>query len=562
MTRARFADTAKTRSGLPVLIIPNPEITLKEAGTNTPLSATIYAGPTGGTTLTNPFFGDSDGNFEFYLDTPQDVKIEATGVGVGTLTDDWVPVPPAVADMVFQGMTAQLGLAGGLVVSDDGDTLFSATDAGGVVVASGKKFGVGDQTVPANTLAGFYYSGAHQFQTTFDFQYINSSVTVPSDVSTVRIYGRQAAGDANNRALEVHFLAMAGSNTYQKSALECSMQSSYVGDNFNSTAVALFKNLGTSWGIGTPQRLAAGIVVGGDTEGFEKGIVYLGNTADGYVEWFSVSKVGTVTGGHHFPRTSATYNLGGNASRWSIAYINFLLSGDGSAAGPSQTFAGDTTTGGYRQAAPFVGHGIATAGVRRLMVSEFGAQLEAALHLKEVASITPITGYGTFWVNGSGVPRFTNDAFVEYEVFTAATVQPRAKVFHNANQLIADITVTALAFNSETYDTDVIHDTVTNNGRLTCKTAGVYVITAVAEFAPNATGTRWLGIRLNGTTVIRWSIGPAGGADGAAPLVSVQYALAVNDYVEAVVWQSSGGALNVTAVGNRSPFFEMVRVSA
>ena len=36
------------------------------------------------------------------------------------------------------------------------------------------------------------------------------------------------------------------------------------------------------------------------------------------------------------------------------------------------------------------------------------------------------------------------------------------------------------------------------------------------------------------------------------------YELAVNDYVELVVYQSSGGALNVVSSGNHSPEFMMV----
>jgi hypothetical protein len=37
----------------------------------------------------------------------------------------------------------------------------------------------------------------------------------------------------------------------------------------------------------------------------------------------------------------------------------------------------------------------------------------------------------------------------------------------------------------------------------------------------------------------------------------VEYSLSVSDYLEAVVYQNSGGALNVNSAGNYSPEFGM-----
>ena len=138
-----------------------------------------------------------------------------------------------------------------------------------------------------------------------------------------------------------------------------------------------------------------------------------------------------------------------------------------------------------------------------------------------------------------------------------------ARVYHNANQSIPDATNTALAFNSERADTNTIHDTVTNNSRLTCQTAGVYSITASVEFAANATGIRSVGLRLNGTTFLSLQRSPSAGASVTALLsVATMYALAATDYVEVIVSQDSGGALNVLAGGNYSPEFQMSRLGA
>lgn len=146
---------------------------------------------------------------------------------------------------------------------------------------------------------------------------------------------------------------------------------------------------------------------------------------------------------------------------------------------------------------------------------------------------------------------------------------PAVRAYHNANQSIANATWTSLALNSERFDqagnaADTMHDTVTNNSRLTCRYAGVYLITGNAQFAASAGGNnRLLRILLNGTTIL------GVGGDIYNPVVNqalpqqitTVYALAVNDYVELQVYQDSTAALNVTTVANWSPEFAMARLA-
>jgi hypothetical protein len=143
-----------------------------------------------------------------------------------------------------------------------------------------------------------------------------------------------------------------------------------------------------------------------------------------------------------------------------------------------------------------------------------------------------------------------------------ASSWPKARVFHNAAQSIPNDTVTALAFNSEVYDTDTIHDTVTNNSRLTCKTAGTYSIVASVSYAANTTGYRGTAIRLNGTIDLaqdrRNTISTASRSTWLT--LSIQADLAVNDYVEVTVRQTSGGALDIEAASAYSPYFMMARL--
>jgi hypothetical protein len=141
---------------------------------------------------------------------------------------------------------------------------------------------------------------------------------------------------------------------------------------------------------------------------------------------------------------------------------------------------------------------------------------------------------------------------------------PSARVFHNANQSIPNGATTALAFNSERFDTDGIHDPATNPTRLTCRTAGKYVITGECVLANSQGGTaRQLFVRLNGGTIIAGFNNPPIGAASAIPnrmIVSTIWELAVGDYIELCVYHDSGAALAAVYTEGETPEFSMVRV--
>jgi len=91
MTRLRYiATAAKIDDDTEAFeVIPNPTVTVYENLTSTPIGQTLYAGPTGGATLPNPFTGDADGTMEFWLETGQWVRIVAAAAGFGTNTLDY-----------------------------------------------------------------------------------------------------------------------------------------------------------------------------------------------------------------------------------------------------------------------------------------------------------------------------------------------------------------------------------------------------------------------------------------------------------------------------------------
>lgn len=137
---------------------------------------------------------------------------------------------------------------------------------------------------------------------------------------------------------------------------------------------------------------------------------------------------------------------------------------------------------------------------------------------------------------------------------------PAARVYHNANQSVADSTWTTLALNSERFDTDTIHDTVTNNTRLTAKTAGKYLITAVLEYATSGTGVRYAEVLLNGSTSIAFAQAVASAFLTGRVNITTVYAMATNDYIEIRAYQDSGGALNVLSSAQYSPEVMIARV--
>lgn len=134
-----------------------------------------------------------------------------------------------------------------------------------------------------------------------------------------------------------------------------------------------------------------------------------------------------------------------------------------------------------------------------------------------------------------------------------------ARVYNSAAISSNNATLTALTFDTERYDTDGLHSTSSNTGRLTCTRAGKHLIVVNLEFASNATGYRVVHIRLNGTTYIAVDSKMAVNGNATWFSTATIYDLAVGDYVEVVVYQTSGGALNVSAAGNYTPEFMIQR---
>jgi hypothetical protein len=135
---------------------------------------------------------------------------------------------------------------------------------------------------------------------------------------------------------------------------------------------------------------------------------------------------------------------------------------------------------------------------------------------------------------------------------------PAARVNNTGDQSIPNNTATTLTFNNSHYDLSAMFN---GSSALSCLTGlgGNYTIGACAQWAGNATGSRQLYLRLNGSVVLAMVEQDPGSTSPLVQQVGTQYVLAAGDYLEVVAFQNSGGGLNVTAVGNYSPEFWMAR---
>ncbi len=135
-----------------------------------------------------------------------------------------------------------------------------------------------------------------------------------------------------------------------------------------------------------------------------------------------------------------------------------------------------------------------------------------------------------------------------------------ARANSNAPQTIPTAEWTTLLLAAERYDTDNIHDLLTNTGRLTCKTAGKYMINAQMEFGINNTGRRLIRIRHNDTTNIAVNeFVPLSGTTSKL-FTATQWNMAVDDYVEFGCYQNSGGDLDTISSSALTVEFMMSRV--
>jgi len=141
------------------------------------------------------------------------------------------------------------------------------------------------------------------------------------------------------------------------------------------------------------------------------------------------------------------------------------------------------------------------------------------------------------------------------------TAVPACVLYNNANISINNASWTNISgFNTELTDTDTMHDPSTNPGRITIKTAGLYVY-GYSIVWDSASVWRGAIVQLNGSVSLPpYTSQLLASANYAGLAASSIRVFSVADYLELRVHQSSGGALNILALAYSSPIFWAAKI--
>ena len=120
-----------------------------------------------------------------------------------------------------------------------------------------------------------------------------------------------------------------------------------------------------------------------------------------------------------------------------------------------------------------------------------------------------------------------------------------------------------LTFNTERFDTDAFHSTSSNTSRITIPAgkAGKYRVGINGYFNGNNTGQRQAYIKKNGTVYGDHKIFGSAVSEQNSVILSLIMNLAVADYLEMEVYQSSGGNLDFESK-EKTGFFEVEYLGA
>lgn len=111
----------------------------------------------------------------------------------------------------------------------------------------------------------------------------------------------------------------------------------------------------------------------------------------------------------------------------------------------------------------------------------------------------------------------------------------------------------ALLFDAEDLDRDNGHSTVTNTSRYTAQTPGWYQGSGGGSSFVGA-GRRTFWWNVNGTSLNASEAGLTAGPAATAPAARTkQMFMNIGDYLELIMWQDTGGAINTFTTGTAQP---------
>jgi len=121
----------------------------------------------------------------------------------------------------------------------------------------------------------------------------------------------------------------------------------------------------------------------------------------------------------------------------------------------------------------------------------------------------------------------------------------------SGNVNISNTTQTPIPFDTEHFDSNNFHDTVTNTTRITFPVGGRYLVGGCVWWPSGSGGIRQVAIRLNGGSELHTDRRNGNNSTNTVCQPVTLYSFNANDYVELVCFQDSGGTV---ALNLNSPF--------
>jgi hypothetical protein len=158
----------------------------------------------------------------------------------------------------------------------------------------------------------------------------------------------------------------------------------------------------------------------------------------------------------------------------------------------------------------------------------------AALNVSLSTATFPYSrAFNATWTGGTGTAAWGN-----------ASVSLTAPLISGAAQVVTAVETAIDNWQTETYDISGMHDGVTNPGRITISTPGLYEFAMRVFFAGIATtGFARVALRKNGTTTIAYGNNVPwnnSSAVGTSPDLTFQVAAVAGDYFDVLVFQNTG----------------------
>ena len=144
----------------------------------------------------------------------------------------------------------------------------------------------------------------------------------------------------------------------------------------------------------------------------------------------------------------------------------------------------------------------------------------------------------------------------------AVTARPvSCRAYNDADQTVGARSWLTLALNSERWDSDSMHDLVTNNGRITVPVDGTYIITANVRWAYYEGAIRQvLAIHCSGPNSLIAKNEAYGSATWLTQTVSTVYEMSASDYVTMLVYNALASDHNIVSASNYSPELTVTRI--